>query len=172
MGNAHPSIVPYQDVPTADGAMIVAVGNDAQFARLAAAAEHPEWAADPRFVTNRARVAHRDDFVAAFTPVARSRTTAAWVADLESAGVPCGPINDLGEVFADPQIQARGMRIAMPHSAGADVALVANPVRLSATPTSYRHAPPLLGADTEAVLTERLGLSPDDVAGLRQAGLV
>ncbi len=172
MGNAHPSIVPYQDFPTADGAMIVAVGNDAQFARLAAAAGHPEWAADARFATNRARVAHRDDFVAAFTPVTRSRTTAAWIAALESAGVPCGPINDLGEVFADPQIQARGMRIAMPHAAGADVALVANPVRLSETPTSYRHAPPLLGADTEAVLTERLGLSPDDVAGLRQAGLV
>ncbi len=172
MGNAHPSIVPYQDFPTADGAMIIAVGNDTQFARLAATAGHPEWAADRRFATNRARVAHRDDFVAAFTPVARSRTTAAWVADLESAGVPCGPINDLGEVFADPQIQARGMRIAMPHAAGADVALVANPVRLSATPTSYRHAPPLLGADTEAVLTERLGLTAAEIERLRQAALI
>ena len=172
MGNAHPSIVPYQDFPTADGAMIVAVGNDAQFARLAATAGHPEWAADARFATNRARVAHRDDFVAAFAPVARSRATVEWIAALEAAGVPCGPINDLGQVFADPQIQARGMRMTMPHAAGAELALVANPVRLSATPASYRRAPPLLGADTDAVLRERLGLTPDDIAALRRAGLL
>ena len=152
MGNAHPSIVPYQDFPTADGAMIVAVGNDAQFARLAATAGFPEWATDARFATNRARVEHRAAFEAAFTPVSRSRTTAAWIAALEQAGVPCGPINDLAAVFADPQVEARGMRIEMPHGGGAAVALVANPVKLSATPASYRLAPPLLGADTRAVL--------------------
>lgn len=172
MGNAHPSIVPYQDFPTADGAMIIAVGNDAQFARLATAAGHPEWARDPRFATNQARVAHRDAFIEAFTPVARSRSTADWIAMLEQAGVPCGPINDLAQVFADPQIQARGMRMTMPHAGGAEIALAANPVRLSATPTSYRLAPPLLGADTETVLQERLGLTRAELDALATRGLV
>ena len=172
MGNAHPSIVPYQDFATADGAMIVAVGNDSQFARLATAAGHPEWAQDPRFATNKARVQHRDAFLAAFTPVARSRTTADWIATLEQAGVPCGPINDLAQVFDDPQIQARGLRITMPHGAGAEIALAGNPVHLSATPTSYRRAPPLLGADTDAVLEERLGLTRAEVEALAAKGLV
>jgi crotonobetainyl-CoA:carnitine CoA-transferase CaiB-like acyl-CoA transferase len=172
MGNAHPNIVPYQDFPTRDGAMIIAVGNDAQFTRLCATAGHPEWATDPRFVTNQARVANREAFIAAFEPVSRARTTQEWVAALEKAGVPCGPINTLEDVFNDPQIQARQMKIHMPHAAGADLALVANPVRLSATPTSYRHAPPLLGADTTAVLHERLGLAEADVAALRSRGLV
>ncbi len=172
MGNAHPSIVPYQDFPTADGAMIVAVGNDSQFARLATAAGVPEWAQDARFATNQARVAHRDAFVTAFTPVARTRTTADWIARLEQAGVPCGPINDLAQVFADPQIEARGMRIAMPHAAGADIALAANPVQLSATPTSYRHPPPLLGADTRTILQDRLGLSMAEIDAMSARGLV
>ena len=172
MGNAHPNIVPYQDFPTRDGAMIIAVGNDAQFARLSATAGHPEWAADARFVTNQARVAHRQAFIDAFEPVARARTTQEWVSDLEQAGVPCGPINTLEDVFDDPQIQARQMKIQMPHAAGADLSLVANPVRLSASPTSYRHAPPLLGADTVSVLTERLGLTADQIAALQANGLV
>ena len=172
MGNAHPSIVPYQDFPTEDGAMIIAVGNDAQFARLATVAGHPEWAEDARFQTNRARVEHRAAFVAAFEPVARQRTTAAWIAALEAAGVPCGPINDLEHVFADPQIKARGMQIAMDHGAGAHVALVANPVRLSATPTTYRHPPPLLGADTRAILAERLGLCDAEIDALAAQRLI
>ena len=172
MGNAHPSIVPYQDFPTADGAMIIACGNDTQFARLAAAAGHPEWATDPRFATNRARVEHRAAFIAAFTPVSVARTTVAWIATLEAAGVPCGPINTLEDVFNDPHVQARGARIAMPHGGGANVALVANPVRFGATPATYRHAPPLLGADTDAVLQDRLGLTEAEVADLRERKLV
>ena len=172
MGNAHPSIVPYQDFPTADGAMIIACGNDGQFGRLAGAAGHPEWATDPRFATNRARVANRAAFIAAFTPVSVVRSTAEWIAVLETAGVPCGPINTLHDVFADPHVQARGARITMPHGAGAEIALVANPVRFGATPASYRHAPPLLGADTDAVLEERLGLSAADIAALRERKLV
>ena len=171
MGNAHPSIVPYQDFPTADGSMIVAVGNDGQFGRLSAVAGHAEWALDARFRSNRDRVAHRQDFIDAFEPVARTRTTAEWIAALEGAGVPCGPINALAEVFADPQVQARGMRIGMDRG-GTEVALVANPVRLSATPTSYRSSPPMLGADTRAVLMERLGMSAAEVDGLVERGLV
>ncbi len=172
MGNAHPNIVPYQDFPTADGDMIVAVGNDAQFARLCATSDHAEWAADPRFADNAARVANRDAFVALFSAVSRTRTTADWVARLEAAGVPCGPINTLADVFADPQVQARGLRHAMPHGAGGTVDLVANPVRLSATPPNYRLPPPLLGADTRAVLSERLGLAEAEIDALAASGVV
>lgn len=171
MGNAHPNIVPYQDFPTADGDMIIAVGNDAQFARLCAVAGHLDWASDQRFATNQARVAHRQAFLDAFLPVARSRTTADWIAALETAGVPCGPINDLHQVFEDPQIKARGLRIAMPHAAGADLSLVGNPVRLGATPVTYRHAPPRIGAHTREVLAERLGLDEAALADLANRGI-
>ena len=171
MGNAHPNIVPYQDFPTKDGDMIVAVGNDSQFARLAATAGHPEWATDPRFHNSPARVAHRQDFIDAFTPVSLARTTAEWITALETAGVPCGPINDLAAVFDDPQIQARGMKITMNHTKGADLSLVANPVRMSESPTSYRRAPPLLGAETNEVLTE-LGYTQPEIDALRTAKLV
>ena len=139
----------------------------------AAAAGHPEWAADPRFATNRARVANRDDFVAGLhAGVAHPHHRGLDRRAGERPASRAGRSTTLAEVFADPQVQARGMRIAMPHAAGADVALVANPVRLSATPTSYRHAPPLLGADTEAVLTERLGLTAAEIERLRQAALI
>ncbi|MCB8876095.1 CaiB/BaiF CoA transferase family protein [Acidisoma silvae] len=162
MGNAHPNIVPYQDFPTQDGAMILAVGNDSQFAKLAIVAGHPDWALMPEFATNRARVEHRAAFVEAFTAVSVTRTTKDWIAALEAAGVPCGPINTLAQVFADPQVQARDTRITLPHAAGVDVALVANPIRMSATPPEYRSAPPTLGQHTKAVLADTLGL--DDAA--------
>ena len=172
LGNAHPSIVPYQDFPTSDGAMIIACGNDAQFARLATTAAHPEWATDPRFATNRARVAHREAFVDAFIPIAKTRTTATWIAQLEHANVPCGPINTIHDAFQDPHVQSRGMQIAMPHAAGATLPLVANPVRLSATPVDYRHAPPLLGADTASILHDRLGLTQPELDALQAAKLI
>ncbi|MBW4024798.1 MAG: CoA transferase [Proteobacteria bacterium] len=172
MGNAHPNIVPYQDFPTADGAMILAVGNDAQFAKLALVAGHPEWVASPLFATNKARVENREAFVAAFTAVAVTRTTADWTMALEAAGVPCGPINTLADVFADPQVVARGMEIRMDHAAGVAVPLVANPIHMSETPPEYRTAPPLLGAQTRAILAERLGLDPEAIAALAEQGVI
>ena len=172
MGNAHPNIVPYQDFPTQDGAMILAVGNDSQFAKLAIVAGHSEWALAPEFATNRARVENRAAFVAAFTAVSVTRTTKDWIAALEAAGVPCGPINSLAEVFDDPQVIARGTRITLPHAAGVDVALVANPIRMSETPPEYRSAPPTLGLHTRAVLAERLGLDATEIERLVANGVV
>jgi crotonobetainyl-CoA:carnitine CoA-transferase CaiB-like acyl-CoA transferase len=172
MGNAHPNIVPYQDFPTQDGAMILAVGNDGQFAKLAIVAGHPDWALMPEFATNRARVENRAAFVEAFTAVSITRTTRDWIGALEAAGVPCGPINDLHEVFEDPQVVARGIRITLPHPAGVDIALVANPIRMSATPAEYRSAPPTLGQHTIRVLSERLGLAEDEIEKLVANGVV
>jgi crotonobetainyl-CoA:carnitine CoA-transferase CaiB-like acyl-CoA transferase len=172
MGNAHPNIVPYQDFPTADGAMILAVGNDSQFAKLALVAGHGEWAASPLFATNRARVENREAFVAAFTAVSVTRTTKDWIAALEAAGVPCGPINTLADVFTDPQVVARGTAIRMAHAAGVEVPLVANPIRMSVTPPEYRTAPPVLGEHTRAVLAERLGLDAAAIAALAERGVI
>jgi crotonobetainyl-CoA:carnitine CoA-transferase CaiB-like acyl-CoA transferase len=172
MGNAHPNIVPYQDFPTRDGDMIIAVGNDGQFARLSACAGHPEWSADPRFATNAARVEHRVAFVTAFTAVSITRTTAEWIAALEALGVPCGPINTLAETFRDPQVEARGLKMTMPHGSGVTATLVANPIRMSETPPDYRTAPPMLGEHTHAVLADRLGLAEDELAALAGAGVI
>ena len=171
MGNAHPNVVPYQDFPTKDGDMIIACGNDGQFKKLARAMARPEWAQDPRFATNQARIANRAALLETMVPVCRTRTTTEWVTALETEGVPCGPINTLEDVFNDPQVQSRGTRITMPHASGAEVALVANPVKMSATPPPYRLPPPLLGADTDAILTE-LGLGPTEIATLRTTGLI
>jgi crotonobetainyl-CoA:carnitine CoA-transferase CaiB-like acyl-CoA transferase len=166
LGNAHPNIVPYQDFPTSDGYMIIAVGNDAQFARLCAAAGLAELAVDPRFATNKQRVSHRSLLIETLCGATRTRSTAQWIADLESVGVPCGPINSIDAVFADPQVRARAMHVELPHPVAGTVPLVANPLRLSSTPVSYRTAPPTLGAHTHEVLRERLGLSPADIDAL------
>jgi crotonobetainyl-CoA:carnitine CoA-transferase CaiB-like acyl-CoA transferase len=157
MGNAHPNIVPYQDFPTADGDMIVAVGNDGQFARLCEAVGRAEWAADPRFATNPQRVANRRELIALLRQATVMRTTREWIALLEQAGVPCGPINRIDQVFDDAQVQARGMRIEMPHPLAEKVALVANPIRFGASPVTYRNAPPTLGQHTDEVLRDWLG---------------
>ena len=159
LGNAHPNIVPYQDFPTADGYMILAIGNDAQFARFCTLAGHPEWAIDERFVSNAARVASRDLLIPLISAATRRRRTAEWTVMLEAQAVPCGPINDLLQVFEDPQVQHRKMRLEMPHVQAGSVPLVASPLRLSATPVEYRLAPPTLGADTRSVLREQLSLS-------------
>jgi crotonobetainyl-CoA:carnitine CoA-transferase CaiB-like acyl-CoA transferase len=171
MGNAHPNIVPYQDFPTADGNMILAIGNDAQFARFCTLAGKPEWATDARFATNAARVAHRTALIPLLRQTTVMKTTTEWIAALENAAVPCGPINDLAAVFADPQVQYRGMRVDLPHVAGGNAPQVANPIHYSATPVVYRSAPPLLGQDTGAILTE-LGRSEADIAMLRKSGVV
>jgi crotonobetainyl-CoA:carnitine CoA-transferase CaiB-like acyl-CoA transferase len=161
MGNAHPNIVPYQAFPTADGDMILAIGNDGQFARFCAVAGHPEWSADPRFATNPQRVAHRAVLVPLLRQATVMRTTAQWVADLEREAVPCGPVNRLDEVFADPQVVARSLRIDLPHPDAGRVPGVASPVRLSASPVRYSRPPPRLGEHTAEVLAEWLGGAGD-----------
>ena len=172
MGNAHPNIVPYQDFPTADGDMILAIGNDGQFAKFCAVAAHPEWAGDPRFATNPQRVANRSTLIPMLRQATVMRTTHDWIAALEAAGVPCGPINRLDEVFADPHVVSRGLKITMAHPLAGEVPLVANPIRLSASPVEYRAPPPPLGAHTGEVLAEWLGTGPEALEGLRSRGVV
>jgi crotonobetainyl-CoA:carnitine CoA-transferase CaiB-like acyl-CoA transferase len=171
LGNGHPNIVPYQDFPTADGDMILAIGNDGQFARFCDIAGHAVWAADERFASNAARVENRSELIPLLRQTTVMKTTAEWIALLENAAVPCGPINDLAAVFADPQVLHRGLRVDLPHAAGGTAPQVANPIRFSATPIDYRRAPPLLGQDTEAVLRE-LGRSAEDIAALRATGVI
>jgi crotonobetainyl-CoA:carnitine CoA-transferase CaiB-like acyl-CoA transferase len=173
-GNSHPSLAPYQDFPTADGAMLLAIGNDGQFARFCDAAGHTEWGADPRFATNTARVRHRDVLIPLMENVTRRRSTADWVALLEDKAVPCGPINDISQAFADAQVRARGLRVELPRDAGDGIAMVAgvaSPLRLSEHPPVLRHAPPALGQHTAQVLGE-LGLSAADIDALRAAKVV
>ncbi len=158
LGNAHPNIVPYQDFPTADGDFILTVGNDGQFSRFCEVAGHPEWASDPRFASNAQRVANRAILVPMIRQVTVFRTTSEWIAALEIAGVPCGPVNDLRQVFADAQVQAREMQLAMRHPLAGEVDLVSSPIRLSRTPVRYRYAPPLLDEHVQEVLVEWLGV--------------
>ncbi|MGF6592729.1 CaiB/BaiF CoA-transferase family protein [Pseudomonas vranovensis] len=172
LGNAHPNIVPYQDFPTADGDFILTVGNDGQFRKFAEVAGQPQWADDPRFATNKQRVANRAELIPLIRQATVFKTTAEWVAQLEQAGVPCGPINDLAQMFADPQVKARGLAIEMPHPLAGQVPQVASPIRLSETPVEYRHAPPLLGEHTEQILGEVLGLAASEIERLRLTKVV
>ncbi|WAB97959.1 CaiB/BaiF CoA-transferase family protein [Pseudomonas putida] len=172
LGNAHPNIVPYQDFPTADGDFILTVGNDGQFRKFAEVAGQPQWADDPRFATNKLRVANRSQLIPLIRQATVFKTTAEWVSQLEAAGVPCGPINDLAQMFQDPQVLARGLAVSMPHALAGSVPQVASPIRLSETPVEYRRAPPLLGEHTEAVLGDVLGLDGDALGRLRSAGVV
>jgi crotonobetainyl-CoA:carnitine CoA-transferase CaiB-like acyl-CoA transferase len=168
LGNAHPNIVPYQTFRTRDGDIIVAVGNDRQFRRLCEAAGRPELAADPRFATNAARVAQRTTLVPLLATIIATRDSADWLAALQEADVPCGSVNDLAGVFADPQAQHRGMKIELPHPAAGRAPTVANPIRLSQTPVEYRSAPPTLGQHTDDVLRSLLGLTDGQIAVLRR----
>ena len=172
LGNAHPNIVPYQDFPTADGDFILTVGNDSQFRKFAEVAGRPQWAEDPRFLTNKLRVANRTELIPLIRQATVFKTTAQWVAELERAGVPCGPINDLAQVFADPHVQSRGLAISLPHGLGGTVPQVASPIRLSETPVEYTSAPPLLGEHTDAVLERLLGMQATKVRALRDAGVL
>lgn len=177
-GNSHPSLAPYQDFPTQDGAMLLAIGNDGQFARFCQAVERPEWASDPRFASNTLRVRHREVLIPAMAALTRTRSTAQWVALLEDKAVPCGPINDIGVAFDDAQVKARGLAVRQsraPELVARDgvthIASVASPLRLMATPPVLRRAPPALGEHTDEVLTG-LGLDTAQIAALRQAGVV
>ncbi|MCK9694578.1 MULTISPECIES: CaiB/BaiF CoA transferase family protein [Pseudomonas] len=172
LGNAHPNIVPYQDFPTADGDLILTVGNDSQFRKFAAVAGQPQWAEDPRFLTNKLRVAHRAELIPLIRQVTVFKATAQWVSELEAAGVPCGPVNDLAQVFADPQVVARGLAIELPHVLAGRVPQVASPIRLSETPVEYTRAPPLLGEHTAQVLQALLGIGEEEITVLREAGVL
>ena len=166
-GNAHQNIVPYQVFETSDGHMILAVGNDGQFAKFCEVAGRPELAADPRFARNADRVRHRAVLVPLLEEIVRARPKQQWLSALEAAKVPCGAINDLAEVFADPQVQARGMTVPMPHPLADTLRVVASPMKLSGTPVQYRRAPPLLGEHTDEVLAE-FGWSDAERAELRR----
>ncbi|MEP7099896.1 MAG: CaiB/BaiF CoA-transferase family protein [Burkholderiales bacterium] len=168
VGNAHQNIVPYQVFEVADGHMIVAVGNDGQFAKFCAVGGQPELAQDPRFSRNADRVRHRATLVPLLAAMMKARTRRDWLESLEAAKVPCGPINDLAEAFADPHVQERGMTVQMPHPAAGSVRLVASPMKFSATPVQYRRPPPLLGEHTTELLRE-FGLGDVEIAALRDA---
>ncbi len=172
MGNAHPNVVPYQTFPTRDGDLILAVGNDTQFTKFCVAAGVPELANDARFIDNAARIANRDALSAAIAPALRNKTTAQWVAIFEPLGVPCGPINRLDAVYADPQVQHRGIKISVPHPLAGEIPLVANPIRYSRTPLVYDMPPPMLGEHTDEVLTELLGKSAGEIEALRAKKIV
>jgi len=170
-GNAHPNIVPYQDFETADGHIIVAVGNDRQFARFAAAIGAPELARNKSYETNEGRVRHRATLVPTIAERMQAKSTAHWMEALEAAGIPHGPIHTVGEAFSDPQAVHRGMKVEMDHPLGVTLASVASPIKMSATPPDYRRPPPMLGQHTDALMAE-IGYEADEVARLKAAGVI
>ena len=174
VGNEHPNIVPYKVLPCADGLFILAAGNDGQFRRFCAFAGAPELADDPRFTTNAQRVRNREALYAILPGLTVKKTQTEWVEGLSERGVPSGPVNTLDQVFSDPQVLHRGMRRSMPYpdAAGGAVDLIGNPIKFSKTPVDYRRPPPRLGADTEEVLGELLGLSSEDLETLRGSGVI
>jgi len=171
-GTAHPNIVPYQVMPSADGWFMLAVGNDAQFRRLCQRLDRPDWADDPSFASNAQRVANRVALIALLRERLLRQPSAYWIEVLSNEGVPCGPVNDLAEVFDSAQVEARGLRLDLMDANGQAVPLVANPLRFSATPISYARVPPELGVDTCDVLQSVLGLSEAQSHALRRKGVV
>ena len=171
-GNAHPTVEPSRAIHCKDGLMMVACGNDGQFARFCEALERPELARDPRFADNPGRAANKDVLIPLIEAITRQRTAAEWVARLEPAGVPCGPVNDVAQVFADPHLRARGMRVEVEHPVAGPIPLVANPVRLSETPIRYDRAPPTLGAHTREILGELLGMSAAEIERLARDRII
>jgi crotonobetainyl-CoA:carnitine CoA-transferase CaiB-like acyl-CoA transferase len=172
LGNAHPNIVPYQTFRTADGAVILACGNDNLFRKFCEVAGVPHLAADPRYATNGKRVENRVDLTRILDEIFLARTTREWVDALEAAGVPNGPINTIEQVFAEPQALARGLRIELAHPLAGKVSLVRSPMRFSATPIAHERPPPLLGEHTDEVLRGVLGMKPEEIAKLRADGAV
>ncbi len=173
-GNQHPNIVPYQVFSTRDGYFILAVGNDAQFRKFCNFAGLDALADDPRFATNDKRVANRDTLIALIEQVTRQKPRSHWLDGLSALGVPTGPVNTVSEAFADPQVQHRDMRITMAYdgAASGSVDLIGNPIKMSQTPISYRHAPPLLGEHTDQVLEELLNMGQDERSKLRHQGVI
>ncbi|HTN28413.1 MAG TPA: CaiB/BaiF CoA-transferase family protein [Burkholderiales bacterium] len=171
-GNAHAQVVPYEVFPTSDGHIILAIGNDGQFKRFCEIAGCAELAEEPRFQTNSQRIVHRAELIPLIAEVMRQRSKQEWIAALEEATVPCGPINNMKEVFEDPQVKHRGLRIDIPHPSGGTAPVVASPMRLSETPVEYRIAPPLLGQHNEEIFRGLLGKSEAELARLKSAGIV
>ena len=172
LGNQHPNISPYQEYPTKDGYLILAVGNDPTFERFCKSFGQEHLLADERFATNPKRVANRDLVTQTLTPLMKTKTTTEWVEALEALKIGCGPINTLKDVFADRHVQARNMTLEMDHGSGATVKVIANPVKLSATPPTYRSAPPVLGEHTDVVLSGILGMSAVEIETLRAKGVL
>ncbi|WP_305856028.1 CaiB/BaiF CoA transferase family protein [Balneatrix alpica] len=171
-GNAHPNIVPYQAFAVADGHLMLAVGNDGQFRRFCEVAGAAELADDPRFATNDERVRHRQQLLPLLEPLLLQKDLDTWLAQLEAANVPCGPINTLDRVFRDPQVQARQMLVELEHASAGLRPYVGSPLKFSATPVDYHRAPPLLGQHTAEVLADWLSLSAERVAELHEQGVV
>ena len=171
-GNAHQNIVPYGVFPTRDGHIVLGIGNNSQLTKFLEVAGRVELMEDERFTTNTLRVQHRDAVVAIIGGITAMRDLDDWLAALEPVGVPSGPINTLDRVFADPQINARGMRVKIPHALGVDVEYAGNPIKFSESPVDYPRAAPLLGEHTDGVLGEWLDLDADAIAALRQSGTV
>jgi formyl-CoA transferase len=171
-GNAHPNIVPYQVFACADGHLIIAVGNDDQFARFASIAGHAQWASDPRFATNAERVRQRSTLLPLIEAAVRTRTQHDWLEALQAVGVPCGPINRIDQVFSDPQVVARGLQFSLPHPLGVTVPLVAMPLAWPGTTRTPAGPPPLLGQHTRAVLAERLAFDDARIAALVAGGVI
>jgi crotonobetainyl-CoA:carnitine CoA-transferase CaiB-like acyl-CoA transferase len=171
MGNAHPNIVPYEAFEAADQYLIVAVGNDGQFARFVEVAGRPELAKDDRFATNAARVANRDVLIPIIQDFMKGRSGADWVDALEKVGVPCGPINDMEQVFAHPQVRHRGLRMELPHPLAGTVPQVANPIKFVDDPLTYHRAPPTLGQDTRDILRDTLDMPEAEIEALMKAGI-
>jgi crotonobetainyl-CoA:carnitine CoA-transferase CaiB-like acyl-CoA transferase len=171
-GNAHAQVVPYEVFPTADGHIILAVGNDGQFQRFCEVAGCSELAEEPRFKTNSARIVHRAELIPLIAEIMRTRTKHEWIEALEAATVPCGPINNMKEVFEDPQVQHKKLRVDIAHPLGGAAPVVASPMRLSETPVDYRLAPPLLGQHNEEILKGLLGKSDAELDRLKASGII
>ena len=173
LGTAHPNTVPYQVFPAADGHFILGAANDAQFRRYCEAAGVPELANDPRYLTNPDRVRNRDALIETLSQISSQHPTRYWLERLDQAGVPCAPVNTIDQVFADPQVKHRQMQITMPHPAtNSEVRLVGDPIKLSATPVTYRHPPPMMGQHTVSVLQELLGVSDSEIRRLRKQNII
>jgi crotonobetainyl-CoA:carnitine CoA-transferase CaiB-like acyl-CoA transferase len=172
MGNAHPNIVPYEAFEASDMYLIVAVGNDAQFARFVEVAGQPELATDARFADNASRVENREILIPIIQDFMKQRTGADWIAALEKVGVPCGPINNMEQVFAHPQIQHRGLQMALDHPLAGTVPQVANPIKFTGQAHVYQGAPPTLGQHSDAVLRGILEMSHEEIAALKSAGII
>jgi len=171
-GNAHPQVVPYEVFATSDGHLILAVGNDGQFQRFCEVAGCAELAEEARFKTMSQRIVHRAELIPLIAEIMRTRTRHEWIEALEAATVPCGPINNMKEVFEDPQVQHRSLRVNIPHPLGGNAPVVASPMRLSGTPVEYRLAPPLLGQHNREVYVDLLGKTDADLSRLKAAEVI